>query len=304
MSGGPRPRAGATDPRAGATRPPAVSGTFYPAEPDRLSSLVAALLAGAADVPRPAGASPDGVLGLLVPHAGLVYSGAVAALSWALVGEIAPSTVVLAGTDHQAAAAGVGVWTGGPWRTPLGEVAVNRELGLRIVGLGRPFEMDDDAHLTEHSIEVQLPLLTRACPGARIVPLAVSPRLQTHAEAGALLGRLLAKLRAAGERVLLVASSDLAHYPPARVCEEVDDQLLEPLLRLDGEALFKLDRALGAANLPGLVCGLCGIDPVRFVLSAVAEMGATRGLLLGKATSAGAGGDPRRTVGYAAAAFV
>lgn len=304
MSGGPRPRAGATDPRAGATRPPAVSGTFYPAEPDRLSSLVAALLAGAADVPRPAGASPDGVLGLLVPHAGLVYSGAVAALSWALAGEIAPSTVVLAGTDHQAAAAGVGVWTGGPWRTPLGEVAVNRELGLRIVGLGRPFEMDDDAHLTEHSIEVQLPLLTRACPGARIVPLAVSPRLQTHAEGGALLGRLLAKLRAAGERVLLVASSDLAHYPPARVCEEVDDQLLEPLLRLDGEALFKLDRALGAANLPGLVCGLCGIDPVRFVLSAVAEMGATRGLLLGKATSAGAGGDPRRTVGYAAAAFV
>ena len=304
MSGGPRPRAGATDPRAGATRPPAVSGTFYPAEPDRLSSLVAALLAGAADVPRPAGASPDGVLGLLVPHAGLVYSGAVAALSWALVGEIAPSTVVLAGTDHQAAAAGVGVWTGGPWRTPLGEVAVNRELGLRIVGLDRPFEMDDDAHLTEHSIEVQLPLLTRACPGARIVPLAVSPRLQTHAEAGALLGRLLAKLRAAGERVLLVASSDLAHYPPARVCEEVDGQLLEPLLRLDGEALFKLDRALGAANLPGLVCGLCGIDPVRFVLSAVAEMGATRGLLLGKATSAGTGGDPRRTVGYAAAAFV
>jgi len=304
MSGGPRPRAGATDPRAGATRPPAVSGTFYPAEPDRLSSLVAALLAGAADVPRPAGASPDGVLGLLVPHAGLVYSGAVAALSWALVGEIAPSTVVLAGTDHQAAAAGVGVWTGGPWRTPLGEVAVNRELGLRIVGLDRPFEMDDDAHLTEHSIEVQLPLLTRACPGARIVPLAVSPRLQTHAEAGALLGRLLAKLRAAGERVLLVASSDLAHYPPARVCEEVDDQLLEPLLRLDGEALFKLDRALGAANLPGLVCGLCGIDPVRFVLSAVAEMGATRGLLLGAATSADAGGDPRRTVGYAAAAFV
>jgi len=233
-----------------------------------------------------------------------VYSGAVAALSWALVGEIAPSTVVLAGTDHQAAAAGVGVWTGGPWRTPLGEVAVNRELGLRIVGLGRPFEMDDDAHLTEHSIEVQLPLLTRACPGARIVPLAVSPRLQTHAEAGALLGRLLAKLRAAGERVLLVASSDLAHYPPARVCEEVDGQLLEPLLRLDGEALFKLDRALGAANLPGLVCGLCGIDPVRFVLSAVAEMGATRGLLLGAATSADAGGDPRRTVGYAAAAFV
>jgi hypothetical protein len=265
---------------------------------------VATLLAGASGVVRPAGATPDTVLGLLVPHAGLVYSGAVAALSWALAGEVAPTTIVLAGTDHQASAAGVGVWTGGPWRTPLGDVDVDRELAARIVSLGPPFAADDDAHLTEHSIEVQLPLLIRTCPGARIVPLAVSPRLRTHSQAGASLGRLLAELRAAGERVILVASSDLAHYPPAGVCENVDDQLLAPLLGLDGDALNDLDAALSAANLPGLVCGLCGIDPVRFAMSALAQMGATRGLLLGKATSADVGGDPRRTVGYAAAAFV
>jgi AmmeMemoRadiSam system protein B len=286
------------------SRMPAVAGTFYPAEPDRLAKLVETLLAGAAKVPRPGVPDPAAVVGALVPHAGLVFSGAVAALSWRLAVEIAPSTVVLAGTDHQAWAAGVGVWTGGPWRTPLGDVAVDSELGRRIVGLGPPFAADDDAHLTEHSIEVQLPLLVRACPGARIVPLAVSPRLETHAEAGALLGRMLAELRAAGERILIVASSDFAHYPPARVCEEVDDRLLGPLLALDEAALVKLDRALDGMNLPGLVCGMCGIDPVRFVLSAVTEMGATRGLLLGKATSADAGGDPRRTVGYAAAAFV
>jgi hypothetical protein len=282
----------------------AVAGTFYPAEPDRLAKLVETLLAGAAKVPRPDALDPSAVVGALVPHAGLVFSGAVAALSWRLAGEIAPSTIVLAGTDHQAWAAGVGVWTGGPWRTPLGDVSVDRELGRRIAGLGSPFEADDDAHLAEHSIEVQLPLLIRACPGARIVPLAVSPRLEGHAEAGALLGRMLAELRAAGERILIVASSDFAHYPPARVCEEVDDRLLGPLLALDGAALGKLDQALDGMNLPGLVCGMCGIDPARFVLSAVAEMGATRGLLLGKATSADAGGDPRRTVGYAAAAFV
>jgi hypothetical protein len=281
----------------------AVAGTFYPAEPDRLAKLVETLLAGAAKVPRPDALDPSAVVGALVPHAGLVFSGAVAALSWRLAGEIAPSTIVLAGTDHQAWAAGVGVWTGGPWRTPLGDVSVDRELSRRIAGLGSPFEADDDAHLAEHSIEVQLPLLIRACPGARIVPLAVSPRLEGHAEAGALLGRMLAELRAAGERILIVASSDFAHYPPARVCEEVDDRLLGPLLALDEAALGKLDRALDAMNLPGLVCGMCGIDPARFVLSAVAEMGATRGLLLGKATSADAGGDPRRTVGYAAAAF-
>ena len=156
---------------------------------------------------------------------------------------------------------------------------------------------------SEHSLEVQLPLLLRACPGARIVPLAVSPRLRDHADAGARLGRLLAELRSAGDRILLVASSDMAHYPPARVCEEVDDRLLVPLLELDGDALDELEAAILRAGMPGLVCGLCGIDPVRFTLAAVAEMGATHGILLGKATSADAGGDPRRTVGYAAAAF-
>jgi AmmeMemoRadiSam system protein B len=295
-----------------AHRPAAVAGTFYPADPERLGRLIDTLLAGAAaaaqpasvaSAARPAGPGMQAIVGGLVPHAGLVYSGAIAALTWKLAGEIAPATVVLAGTDHQALAAGVGVWTGGPWRTPLGDVPVDGDLALRIAGLGPPFAPDDDAHLLEHSLEVQLPLLLRACPGARIVPLAVSPRLRGHADAGARLGRLLGELRSAADRVFLIASSDMAHYPPARVCEEVDDRLLVPLLELDGDALDELEAAILRAGMPGLVCGLCGIDPVRFTLAAVAEMGATHGILLGKATSADAGGDPRRTVGYAAAAF-
>jgi AmmeMemoRadiSam system protein B len=290
-------------PAGDAPRYAAVAGSFYPAEPDLLERLVGSLLADAASAARPADLEPAGVLGLLVPHAGLVYSGAIAALAWRLAGEIAPATVVIAGTDHQAWAAGVGVWTGGPWRTPLGEVAVNRDLAQEIAALGRPFAADDEAHLTEHSIEVQLPLLARACPGTPIVPLAVSPRLQAHAEAGVALGRLLAARRAAGERILIVASTDFAHYPPAAVCEEADDRLIEPLLRLDGRALGELEATLAQARLPGLVCGMCGIDPARFTLAALSEMGATKGALLGKATSADAGGDPGRTVGYAAAAF-
>ena len=289
---------------SGTPRDPAVAGTFYPADPERLGPLVDSLLVGAAAVPRPGELRGATVLGLLVPHAGLAFSGGVAALSWRLAGEIEPTTIVLAGTDHQAWATGVGVWTGGPWRTPLGEAPIDEPLARRIATLGPPFAADNSAHDAEHSLEVQLPLLNRACPGARIVPLAVSPRLRNHADAGARLGRLLADLRAAGERILLVASSDLAHYPPANVCEAVDGQLLEPLLQLDGDALLALETRLLRANLPGLVCGLCGIDPVRFSLAALAEMGATRGFLLAAATSADAGGDRRRTVGYAAAAFV
>jgi hypothetical protein len=288
----------------GRPREPAVAGTFYPADPGRLGSLVDALLTGAAAVPRPQELAGATVVGLLVPHAGLVFSGPVAATSWRLAGEIGPTTIVLAGTDHQAWASGVGVWTGGAWRTPLGEVQVDQQLAHRIVGLGPPFAADDSAHDAEHSLEVQLPLLIRSCPAARIVPLAVSPRLRGHAEAGNRLGSLLGDLRAAGESILLVTSSDLAHYPPANVCEAVDRQLIEPLLRLDGEALLALETRLLQSGLPGLVCGLCGIDPVRFSLAALTAMGATQGHLLVAATSADAGGDRRRTVGYAAAAFV
>ena len=303
----PRRPAGPSGPaaaRAAAARAAAVAGTFYPSDPIRLAQLVDTLLADAAGTGRPPRFSPDSVLGALVPHAGLVYSGGIAALTWLLVGEMVPSTIVLAGTDHQGRADGVAVWTGGPWQTPLGDVPVDRELAMRIASLGPHFSADDDAHATEHSLEVQMPFLVRACPGAQIVPLSVSSRLTGHVEAGALLGRLLARLRSEGERVLIVASSDFAHYPPAQVCEEVDDNLLLPLLDLDGDALDEMEEALVRSDRPGMVCGMCGIDPTRFTLSAVAEMGARRGILLGKATSADAGGDPNRTVGYAAAAFV
>jgi len=289
---------------SGRPRHAAVSGTFYPAEPRRLESMVAELLAAAAEAGVPEMPPPSSVTGILVPHAGLVYSGAVAALGWTLAGLAGPTTIVLAGTDHQALAAGIGVWAGGPWRTPLGDVEIDDGLAGEIAALGPPFAADDDAHLGEHSIEVQLPLVMRTCPGARIVALAVSPRLVGHAPAGVMLGRLLARRTAAGEKILLAASSDLAHYPPDDVCREVDAQLLEPLLRLEAEELWRLESRLLRSGRPGLVCGLCGIDPVRVTIAAMREMGSSRGILLGAATSVDAGGDPRRTVGYAAAAFV
>jgi AmmeMemoRadiSam system protein B len=96
----------------------------------------------------------------------------------------------------------------------------------------------------------------------------------------------------------------MAHYPSARICEETDAELLGPLMRLDADGLREREADILAERRRGLVCGLCGIDPVRVTLAALAEMGATRGILLGAAPSADAGGDPGRTVGYAAAAFV
>lgn len=288
------------------TRPAANAGTFYPNERSRLLDLVDDQLEAAAEYVEAAHLAPEALRGVIVPHAGLAYSGVVAAAGWTAVRDARPTTVVLAGTDHEARAGGVAVWTEGAWSCPLGEAGVDEPLAAEVVGLGGPFRENREAHAWEHSLEVQLPFIVRALPGVLIVPMLVSPYLRDAEEIlGAMLGRLLAAHRDAGERLLLVASSDFAHYPPAQVAEHVDARLLEPIRRLDPTELLHLEREIIGDRLPGLACGLCGLDPVRLTLAAAHDMGATRGVLLRHATSADVvGTDPTRTVGYASVALV
>jgi Predicted dioxygenase len=150
-------------------------------------------------------------------------------------------TVVVLGTNHGAAwLDGVAVWEAGGWRTPLGDLAIDVDLAEAIVELGPPFAVDRPAHLGEHSIEVQLPLLQTVRPGARIVPLSVAAGTGEDAiAAGGRLGELLARRRAAGQRVLLAISSDMAHYPPSTECDRVTAELLPSILRLDPVVLAR-----------------------------------------------------------------
>jgi hypothetical protein len=304
------------------TRPPAVAGSFYPANADELGALVDGLLAESVrHHPTPASLGPASVAGILAPHAGLVYSGIVAAAGWrallpspALLPSAAhvpspaasgpPPTVVLLGTNHGAAwLDGVGAWDGGPWRTPLGDVAVDRELTDAVIALGEPFGADARCHLGEHSLEVQLPFVARLAPEARIVALSVRAGTGTRGiEAGERLGALLAARRAAGERILLAISSDMAHYPRATVTEQVTSALLPHLVDLAPAALAAAEAALTRSE-PGVSCGMCGIEPAVLGLGALRAMGVRPGVALAAATSADAGGDPRRTVGYLAVAF-
>jgi AmmeMemoRadiSam system protein B len=297
---------------ASPTRQPAVAGSFYPSQPDRLAELARALLDAAAQLPD---SGIDVVpAGLLVPHAGLVYSGVTAAAAWRTLDGAAdgadadaagPLTVVFLGTNHMhRRLEGIAVWDGGAWDMPSGAVGVNRALAAEIAALGGPFAVDLASHLGEHSIEVQLPLLTAVAPGAMIVPLAVSAGTgDTAIDAGEMLGGLLADRRDAGERIVLVISSDMAHYPPAAACERATNQLLPLILATDGFALAAQERALVKAAADGLACGMCGIEPAVMGLSALRAMGATHATTLAASTSADAGGDTGRTVGYLAVRF-
>jgi AmmeMemoRadiSam system protein B len=233
-----------------------------------------------------------------------MYSGAVAAASWVSLGADV-ETVLIAGTNHYAWFDGIGVWPGGAWETPLGPVEVDRAWCDALLALGGPFTAGVAPHEAEHSIEVQLPLLARALPAARIAPFAVSLGSgDACIAAGRRLGRRLGDRLARGERVALVASSDLAHYPAEGLAREVDARVLEPILALDPEGAFDGERALRGRRLPGVACGMCGVEPVTFALAALREAGAGRSRLLAHATSADVpGGDPDRVVGYAAVLF-
>jgi AmmeMemoRadiSam system protein B len=290
-----------------------VAGLFYDDDPSDLGRFVDELLlvageeAGAAAGGPPTLDSAPPLTGILVPHAGLIYSGLVAAAAWRLLragGEATAPTVVLLGTNHGAGwLTGVGAWDGGPWRTPLGDVEIDGELAGEVIDLGPPFEADARCHLGEHSLEVQLPFLQQVAPGARVVPLSVGTGTGDRAiEAGERIGALLARHRAAGEPVILAISSDMAHYPRATVAERVTAMLLPHLLSLDPAGLAAAEARV-RRDEPRTSCGMCGVEPAVLGLAALRAMGAGRGVTLASATSADAGGDPGRTVGYLAIAY-
>jgi AmmeMemoRadiSam system protein B len=292
-------------------RPAAVAGSFYPATPERLAALVRRQLADA-DATFPAGRDARLPVGLLVPHAGLEFSGVVAAAAWRTIARPAdpdhrPLTIVVLGTNHRASwLDGIGIWDEGAWRTPLGDVAVDAALAAAIAALGPPFVVDRDAHSGEHSIEVQLPFVRALEPTARLVPLAVSAGIGEAAlAAGSRLGAALATRRhgGAGPRIVLAISSDMAHYPARRDAEAVTSTFVPVLTTLDPRAVAASEVAVRDRGIRGLACGMCGIEPAVVGTAAIRAMGASCGTRLGAATSADAGAPSDRTVGYLSLRF-
>lgn len=260
-------------------RQPAVAGQFYSADRSQLISEISSLI----DERQP----KRKALGVLAPHAGYIYSGAVAGAVFGSV-EI-PETVIILGPNHHALGDAAALFPAGEWLTPLGNVAVEPRLSELVLGNSRILRADSSAHRFEHSIEVQIPFLQYLRPEIKIVPICLSylDYVSCHA-----LGMSLAQsIQSFGKDVLIVASTDMSHYEPDAVARNKDNLALKEVLELDPEGLY--------AVVTGMGISMCGIIPATVMLVAALNRGATRCELIRYATSGDVSGDRRQVVGYA-----
>ena len=270
-----------------AVRRPAVAGTWYPGDRASLVSEVEGYLA---DVP--AGEVPGRLVALISPHAGLRYSGPVAAYAYARLRGLRDLTVVLVGPSHRVHFEGVSVYAHGAFATPLGEIPIDEPVAQALLAADEILLDEPSPHRDEHSLEMQLPFLQHVVPGLRIVPLLMGS--QERGEVDALAGALGRALRQ--RDALLIASSDLSHYHPAAVANALDAKVVSDVAGFDPEGLMdRLESHHGHA---------CGGGPMVAVMKAARERGATQATILRYADSGDAGdGDKSRVVGYLAAAL-
>jgi AmmeMemoRadiSam system protein B len=198
-------------------------------------------------------------------------------------------TFVILGPNHTGRGKAFSIMTEGVWRTPLGDVEVDSELGRRILAVSSYLEEDFAAHQYEHSLEVQVPFLQFFKPNVMIVPVVFAHASGTIYEK---IGRELAgAIKESKKGVVILASSDMTHYEPHESAKRKDSQAIEAILDLDEDKLLK--------RVGELDISMCGYAPVVSLISAAKELGAKEAELVKYQTSGDTSGDYSSVVGYA-----
>lgn len=225
---------------AKSTRPAAVAGTFYPADPAELRDEVDRMLASAS---TGAGPRPKA---LIVPHAGYVYSGPIAASGYARVRPLrgVVRDVVLLGPAHRVFVRGLATTSASTWETPLGRIEIAQDRLAPVLELEQ-VQVSDRAHATEHSLEVHLPFLQEALGTFRLAPFAVGDA--SREEVAEVLDRLWG-----GEETLIVVSSDLSHYYDYDTAKRMDAATARAIQELDSDGIGE-EQACGRVPVRGLL---------------------------------------------------
>ena len=261
-------------------RKPVVAGQFYESAKIKLLAQIKGLVKEQ---------QPKDFLACILPHAGYVYSGKVAGET---VSEMnIKDTVILFGPNHTGQGANFSIITEGAWRTPLGDVKIDSELAKLFLGKSKLLELDNLAHLYEHSLEVELPLLQYFRPDFKIVPITLMSSNKQYLKTIASDIACVIKESGRAGSVTLVASSDMTHYEPLESAERKDKAAIEAIIKLDEE---KLSNCVKEMNIT-----MCGIAAVYLLLQLAKLLGATQGHLVKYDTSASANNDKTSVVGYA-----
>jgi AmmeMemoRadiSam system protein B len=278
---------------SGDIRRPVVAGTFYPGAREELRAIVDSLLAHAIKTgPEP--------VALVSPHAGYVYSGHVAAEAFKQAEGVDYDALIVLGTNHtDPFGQGLAVWARGAFSTPLGDVPIDTQLAQALIDTDSRLADQHGPHLREHSIEVQLPFLQRVQPGKAFVPIVVCDTSLDSCQA--LADALVRVLRDC--KALIVASSDLSHYPAYDDAVRSDRASLDAVLSLDPHALDATIQDTLKLGLPNLHTCMCGEGPIKTAMLYARAIGAKADVIKYANSGDVEHGNRWQVVGYGAVRF-
>ena len=287
-------------------RHPVVAGSFYEASESACRASLAKYIPDSIACKE----LPERIVAGIVPHAGWLFSGAVAGQVFRAIAQQAqPEVFVLFGAMHRGTAQAGGMFADGAWQTPLGDVAIDERLAERILSSTNLIERNAQVHADEHSLEVVVPFIQYLFPAAKILPIAVPPVARAH-EIGQAVGRTLSTEQASA---VCIGSTDLTHYGPGygfapqgqgqagiNWAKEVNDRgIIDLICRLKAEEVVAQAQVQRSA---------CGAGAVAATVAAAKENGATRAVLLSHICSAEVteklwGQQSSESVGYAGMVF-
>jgi MEMO1 family protein len=261
------------------TRQAVAAGRFYPGSKKELMGQIGSMV-----VPQ---TSLKEVLGVVSPHAGYIYSGPVASELFSKVK--ITDTVIMLGPNHTGLGEPAALYAGGNWVTPLGSIAIDETIAEAICSRNRLIKRDISAHMHEHSLEVQLPIMQYLKPDFKIVPIIFG--LDVLKEYNRLAHTLADVIKESGKRILIVASSDMTHYESRLIAAEKDRSAIDAILRLDETLLLE--------RVAKQHITMCGYLPVAIMIACVKRLGATSSNLIRYSDSGDFTGDYSQVVGYA-----
>jgi MEMO1 family protein len=265
-------------------RLPAVSGRFYPDNPEELTALVREFATAEPNT------KPQPVKACLVPHAGYLFSGHVAGAVFSRI--TLPKKIVILGVRHFPRGEPVAILASGAWQTPLGDAPIDEALAATLQKECPILREDRVAHSAEHSLEVQLPFLQVLSPGSSFVPIALGT---VRFDDLVVVGEALAHVLAANPEVLLLTTSDLNHFEDDATTRLKDKKAIDQILALNPRGLYDVCRNDGIS--------MCGLGPAVAMLTALRALAAQQAELVRYATSADVSGDKTSVVGYAGFIF-